>query len=497
MEHDIDGGPLLDAVLATFAGPGFLIDEEGRYRQVFTGTQNEGLLYDDPERLEGKRFHDVLPDDTADRFLDAVQRALSAGEPRSLEYDLDVPAGQRWFDATVIPVDGPTPAEVVVWVAYDVTDRKRQQRRLRHQKATIEALHDVATDIETCETPDDVYELLVEAAESVLEFDIAIADEAADDVLIPRAVSSSISGDQYYERTPVDADDNLAAEVYRTGDPSLVAELSEAGVAPADPTFRSALTVPIGDHGVFQSVARSAGAFDEADLELVETLVAHASARLDQLARERELERQNDRLDEFASIVSHDLRTPLSVAKGNLQRAREETSSEYHEEVGDALDRMERLIDDLLTLARRGDDVDDLEVVSLDTLVESCWGAVSSPSASLVVEADGLVYADRQRLRQLLENVLGNAVEHGGPDVTIRVGWLGDEEGFFVADDGPGIPGGVGERVFESGYSAAGGTGLGLAIVETIATAHGWEVTVTDSESGGARFDVRGVDVVG
>jgi nitrogen fixation/metabolism regulation signal transduction histidine kinase len=75
------------------------------------------------------------------------------------------------------------------------------------------------------------------------------------------------------------------------------------------------------------------------------------------------------------------------------------------------------------------------------------------------------------------------------PGVTIRVGTF--SEGFYVADDGPGIPADDRETVFEQGYTTADeGTGLGLAIVDRIADGHGWEVTVTDSETGGARFEV-------
>jgi len=82
-------------------------------------------------------------------------------------------------------------------------------------------------------------------------------------------------------------------------------------------------------------------------------------------------------------------------------------------------------------------------------------------------------------------------VEHGG-DVAIRVGDLDD--GFYVADDGPGIPDGVRDSLFEPGQSGVdGSTGFGLAIVQEIATAHGWTVEAVESTDG-ARFEIRGVD---
>jgi signal transduction histidine kinase len=72
------------------------------------------------------------------------------------------------------------------------------------------------------------------------------------------------------------------------------------------------------------------------------------------------------------------------------------------------------------------------------------------------------------------------------------------DNGFFVEDDGPGIPEEMREKVFEAGYSSEEeGTGLGLSIVGTIAEAHGWTVSVTEGREGGARFELTGVDIAG
>ena len=82
----------------------------------------------------------------------------------------------------------------------------------------------------------------------------------------------------------------------------------------------------------------------------------------------------------------------------------------------------------------------------------------------------------------------------GGPEITITVGALEDGGGFYVADDGPGIPAAKRDDVLSFGYSTAdGGTGFGLAIVSEIAEAHGWDLEVTESSAGGARFVIAGV----
>jgi len=217
-----------------------------------------------------------------------------------------------------------------------------------------------------------------------------------------------------------------------------------------------------------------------------------------QKQRERELQRQNDRLDEFASVVSHDLRNPLNVASGRLELAQAECDSDALDEVAQAHDRMEALIENLLTLAREGDTVDDPEPVDLGALFEDCWETVATPAATLVVDVDTTVAADRNRLKQLVENLYRNAVEHGsrsGDDgVTVTVGELDD--GIYVADDGPGIPPEEREKVFEAGYSTSeSGTGFGLPIAAQVAEAHGWTIRVTESASGGARFEITGMSI--
>ncbi|AQL41523.1 hypothetical protein BV210_01800 [Halorientalis sp. IM1011] len=211
--------------------------------------------------------------------------------------------------------------------------------------------------------------------------------------------------------------------------------------------------------------------------------------------RERKLERQNERLEQFASVVSHDLRNPINVLSGRLELAAETGDPEHFEVARGTLDRMEEMIDDLLGLARDGQFVEETEPVTLAPLLDRCAESVDEAGFSLCVRTDETVVADPGRLRRLFENLFRNAVEHGDDDVTV---WVGDEpDGFYVEDDGPGIPPGEKDQVFEIGYTTAStGTGLGLAIVESIAEAHGWSVRVTDAEGGGTRFDVTGVETV-
>ncbi|MDZ7849605.1 MAG: PAS domain S-box protein [Halodesulfurarchaeum sp.] len=228
------------------------------------------------------------------------------------------------------------------------------------------------------------------------------------------------------------------------------------------------------------------------DLE-TEYVVAIARDVTERLEYERELELRNERLDEFASVVSHDLRNPLNVARGRIELARETGETTHLEAAQSATDRSLDLVGDMLSLARAGKRVQQLEVVDLGDLCRTGWEHVETSEATLAVDVDGRIRADRSRLEQLLENLLRNAIDHGGPSVTITVGSLSD--GFFVADDGPGIPESDRENVFEAGHSTReDGTGFGLSIVQEIAEAHDWEIAITDSESGGARFEITGVE---
>ncbi|QZX99363.1 two-component system sensor histidine kinase NtrB [Halobaculum rubrum] len=210
--------------------------------------------------------------------------------------------------------------------------------------------------------------------------------------------------------------------------------------------------------------------------------------------REDALRRKNEQLESFASVVSHDLRNPLNVLSGSLELARETGDGDHLERAERAVEDMTTLVDDLLMLAREGAVIDETEPVDLASIAESAWEtATDGSNASVSIETTSRVVADPDRLTQLLENLLRNAVDHAGDDVAVTVDDL--EDGFRVADDGPGIPANVRDRAFESDYStAADGTGFGLAIVAEIADAHGWSVSVDDAADGGAAIEIRGVE---
>ena len=386
----------------------------------------------------------------------------------------------------------------------DVTAREHRERQLEQHRESLELLHDAADRLYVADSVEECYRITIDAAVTILGFDWCALTGPADngEEFEIEAVSAEAPldvGDR-----PFGLNEGVAGHVYQTKEPHIVndARESERG-KPVEEDIRSAVTVPVSDWGVFQAVATSTETFDEQDRKHAELLVGSMVTAIDRLeqqaelhSRQAELERQNERLDQFASVVSHDLRNPLNVASGRLALAREDCESEHLDDIAGAHDRMEALIEDLLRLAREGERVEEPGVVELDEVVKRCWTHVETREASLRVDAAGTIEADRGQLEQLLENLVRNAVEHGGPAVTVTVGPLDD--GFFVEDDGPGIPADERDAVFEPGHStAAGGTGFGLSIVDQTVEAHGWSVDVAESAAGGARFEITGVDGVG
>jgi hypothetical protein len=226
-----------------------------------------------------------------------------------------------------------------------------------------------------------------------------------------------------------------------------------------------------------------------------ETLFAEMIARL--LEHELQRERYNtriERLDRFASVLAHDLRNPLSVAHGYVELASDSTDSEHLAVAAEALDRMQAMIADVLTMARQGSAIEVTEEVRLPALCEQCWQSVETAEAKLVLADDVTIRAAPDRLQHLFENLFRNAVEHGSDDVTVTVGPL-DETGFFIGDTGPGMTENERDKVFERGYTTTeDGTGFGLAIARQIVEAHGEIITVDEGRNGSARFEIQGID---
>ncbi len=467
------------------------------YPQEEQGYYSEGVygIYGVESRPEGGPQSDIEtffhPADR-DTIRTAFERAVETGKPYEEEVRLIAADGtEKWVRTSGDPQFEGGECVRISGTVQDIT-------RLRDHRETLATLHTAAAEMQECDSLQAAAEQTVGAAESVLEMELCSLLVHEDGMLVPAAASSEASPGGTRRMEP---DQGLAGETFQTGESFVVDDISADDVTdPAKSTYRSGLSVPVGDIGVFQAVSTERAAFDGVDRRFTELLTGHAARTMRRLQFEAELResqeqlrRQNERLERFVGIASHDLRNPLGVARGRLELARQECDSDHLDAVEGAHERMEQLLEHLLTLAREGGRVEELERVDLTALVRDCWGNVSTPEATLQVETDTAVRADPDRLRQAIENLVRNATEHSDGPIRVTVGDL--ENGFYVADSGSGIPADERDAIFEYGYSTQDtGTGFGLAIVAEIVDAHDWSVTVSESEAGGARFEITGVD---
>ncbi len=433
-------------------------------------------------------FNPIIPDNRQAEFADHRRRALAGEQIQNKEITRETKTGEQLdlLLSTVPITDTDEQVTSVLAVLQDITEQKHLEHRLR-------ALHETAQRLNEAQSESEISEIALEAATEVLELEVTGIwkyDDTAD-ALVP--VGATDATDELIEQQPTfTPGSSLAWEVYESSDLRVYDNVhTQTNVYNDDTPFRSEILVPLGDYGVMSTGSTEPEVFSEMQIDLFRVLGATVTAALVRASREEQLRRQNERLDQFASVVAHDLRNPLAVARTFLDTAVTTGDPEHFEKVDSAHGRIERLIDDLLTLARGETTVEDPTQMYLQTTAREAWEHVDTGAATLIIPEDSLVVAaDEGRLNRLFENLYRNAVEHAGDDVTVTVGHLEDVSGFYVADDGSGIPPEHRDEVFEHGVTADdGGTGLGLSIVSDIAQAHGWECAATESTSGGARFD--------
>ncbi|MBP1986100.1 GAF domain-containing protein [Halolamina salifodinae] len=597
----------LDQSVLFIARDGELTPVAGRIDQISAISTDAGILGRTYNENRSFLLDDARTNPDADPAGESIRSAIS------------VPVGDAGVFQVISDETGTFDesdrelAELLVGYAEATLERIRSEAALRESRRLIERLHTTAMGLASAETEDELLDRAVDAAEDVLALDMCKIDLREDDMLVPVVESGGVPPEA---GRPMHLSEGLAGKTARTGEPSLVDDL--AANPDADPTnasFRSAISVPLGDLGVFQAVATEPAAFDQEDVDLAELLMAHTAVSLqrvraeedlrterdsldalfenipgaavayemidgkpivrrvngafeqtfghdadsvigesldefiipsdgdenavsyneriangervqaeverqtttgpkhfllqvtplevgeesapgyaiysdvtEQREREAELRRQNERLDQFASVVSHDLRNPLNVAAGYLELVRETSDEAHLDRVEDAIERMDDLVTDLLALAREGRDVGETESVGLEEMTHEAWSHVATGDASLRVESGRDIDADPERLIELFENLYRNSIEHAGETPTVTVGDLRRPAGFYVADDGPGIDPDI--EPFDTGVTTSDeGTGFGLPIVQSIAEAHGWSVSATASEEGGARFE--------
>ena len=436
----------------------FALDADWRF--TFVNARGRELLDREGRDLLGESVWEEFPEALNSQFEDEYREAMATQEPTTFE--AYYPPLDSLFEVHAYPSE-----EGLSVFFRDATDENRMRRELHREKELLERV--LETSPVGIVVSDDEGEL-VRANQRALDL-FGLTEEEVKN----RTYDSSEWQLTDEDGRPIPEEDHPFNDVFERG-------VSKTGVRVGYD----------GPDGEWSLLSASGAPIHSADGDL-ERVVFSVEDVTEIRERQQELEARNERLGEFARTVAHELRNPLDIVGVRVDLERRERDTEHLEEAAVALDRMETIITDLLTLAEQGKVVDDPEPVPLERAFENAWSTAGTGDAYELADDLPTVLADESRLRELFENLIGNALSHAGEDATVRLLPTGD--GFAVEDDGPGIPESERERVFETGFSTAeGGSGFGLAIVERIAEAHGWTVEATAADDG-ARFEVDGVEV--
>ena len=443
-----------------------VVDTDGTI--IYVSPAATRILGYDPDELVGREGYEFVHPEDRERNAEAMETVLSnPSDPETVEVRFRHADGSwRWIEATMRNRLDDGVIDGILLSSRDITERKAYEAENRNLADEYEALLNSVEDA--------IFLLNVVDGDDEMRFEFERLSPSYER-------QTGITTQEVEGRTPRDVfgeedGGELATNYHRcvnAGEPiSYQEELRVDGSA----RFWHTKLAPVVSDG---EATRLVG------------VTRNVTERVE---RERQLRQQNERLDEFASVISHDLRNPLNVAQARATLLGEQTDQEHLEQLLESLDRMESIVENTLTLARQGDTIRETRSVSLTDVAGKCWATVDTRDATIEIVDEMTFQGDADRLRHVFENLFRNAVEHGGSDVTVRVGGNG-ERGFYVEDDGQGVPADQREDVFEPGYSSASdGTGFGLTIVNRIVEAHGWEVSVSDGIDGGARFEFEIAD---
>ena len=502
--------------LEQFAGTVEAMDDgvivvDDAYRIVSINDVVAEAIAVDPEDVVGEHIESIteqasVPNEdvvTLGRAIDEVRSG--AAHRRTVHLSFTAPNGtDRRCELRIGSVE--TDPEMYALVFRDVTAQ-------RDYETLVHSLHEVTRWLLESSDPEEICAIAVQAGSDLLELPISgiwLLD-SEQGYLDPIAGNAG-AYDHIGGLPQFSPGDGLVWDVFDDGEPALFDDVTaHEDVYNEETVIRSEMIVPIGTHGVMMSGSLEPGTFDETDLELVATLAENTRAALDRAERERvlrerteRLERQSERLEAVATVLSEELKSELVEIAAMLDE--EPTGSARWEfpiaEAGvkATLDRIERLVDDIRMYARNATSVGQRARVDLETAIQDAIDRSGLEDATLVVEDGATLRADPDRFRYMLETVFNDAAARSAGAVTIQVDTVGLESntegsrGFFILHDASRNPPTASETLPSLRITAdESKDGLGLAVARAIAEAHDWSVSIGVGERGGMRFEVRDV----
>jgi PAS domain S-box-containing protein len=501
-----------------------LVGKDLRYR--FANETYREWFARPPESLIGHTLLEVMGPHGYAAVREHVERALGGAEVK-YELSMPYPTGVRRVRSQLMPLRTRTGAvDGFVALVLDISGERRREEKLQF---LAEASATLIASLDSQETLRKLAALAVPRLADWCAIEMLQGEERSEQLAVAHVDPGKVSyASALRERYPLDWSQRFGLpEVLRTGRPELYEAIPEELLARSARdaehlalmralAVRSAIIAPLIARGRILGAitlvhAESGRRYDAADLSLVEDLAARAALAVENARLYREAREAVRKRDDFLSVASHELKTPLTSLKLTVSALeREAARAGSPESFQGRLDRIRTqstrlatLVDQLLDVSRMsaGRPVLDLEPLDLGELAAEVVQRLTDEAArigcTLHLQAEGPVPAlgDRQRLDQVLTNLLVNALKYGrGSPVEVQVDCNSGPR-LLVRDGGPGIPPEEQDRIFERferGRQAGGhsGMGLGLWIVREIVLAHQGRVWVESPPGGGATFGV-------